>query len=181
LGTLTFSMRYEGVAHCAGQVDLLYSSQEITHDVPQSRWMEVLTGLRQLDTLTFTITLPRDGGPSVAKQAVAALRQAQAALLPRDYDEVVLDCRVGVKALAGEGDTRFTESKWERTAGEEERFWRVSKGLLRVTHAAHHPEKAMQADEPDRPPEPIRFDRQDAEAVICLLAALIHQRYSPAL
>jgi len=180
-GTMTFTMRFEGVAHCTGQIDLLYANQEVTYDVPQSRWLELLGALRRYEVLTFNLVLPRDGGPEPARQAVVALRQAQTALLRRDYDEAVLDCRAGIKALTSDGDKRFNEAKWERTAGKEERFWRVSKDVLRVTHAAHHPEEPMQADDPDLPPEPIHFDRQDAEAVICLLAALIRQRYAPAI
>jgi len=66
-----------------------------------------------------------------------------------------------------------------RNRGKEDRFWRVSKDALRVTHAAHHPDEPMQGDDPDLPLEPIHLDRQDAETVICLLAALIRQRYAP--
>lgn len=171
---LTFTFRVGGVAHNAGRMDSLQPGMNgLSMDVAQSTWLEVLRQFGYSSVMSFAFAVPADGSGGVRAEATRSLQQAIEAFNRRAYDESIADCRVGLVALTRDGDG-FDLRAWGRDAGKEERFWRVAKGLLSVSHAAHHPELPDPKDE--QPAAPVRFDRQDAHSTIAILAALISQR-----
>jgi len=108
-----------------------------------------------------------------ARKAAQALQEAQTAFRRGDYEEAVADCRPGIEALEAADKGKFSLKPWDRTAGKEERFYWVQRSLLGIAHVAHHPnDPALTATEGLRP----RWGREDAEATIAILAALIRWR-----
>jgi hypothetical protein len=87
----------------------------------------------------------------------------------------VADCRPGLEALEEADKGKFSLKPWDRAASKEERFYWVQRSLLSVAHGAHHPnDPALTATEGGR----VRWEREDAEAVMAILAALIRWRMS---
>ena len=174
-GPLTFTFLVDGIVQRDGRIGRLYAANnQLTYDVSESEWIRLLgqLGYGSYVTIEVPITSP-NGLTGAVQQAARALQEAQAAFLRGDYEEAVADCRPGLEALEAADKGTFSLKPWDRAASKDERFYWVQRSLLSVVHVAHHPnDPALSTAQGSRP----RWGREDAEATIAILAALIRQR-----
>jgi hypothetical protein len=177
---LVFTFRFSGVANYGGGPGpLVPDNHTLQYSVSQSEWVTLLSQLGYAKYLTLDLQIPDDPSSTPLGEATRALQNAVAALQRGEVEEAIADCRSGIAVLTTEGDRKFDlKQPWSKEAGKSERFWRVGRALMTVSHAAHHPEdfRRGSSDGGDAPTEPIAWDRSDAKAVIAVLAALINQR-----
>jgi hypothetical protein len=174
-GSLTFTFVVDGIVHHGGRMGRLYAANnQLTYDVSASDWIRLLAQLGYGPYVTVEVPLTSPNGlTGEVQKAAQALQQAQAAFQRGDYEEAVADCRPGIEALEAADKDTFSLKPWDRAAGKEERFYWIRRSLLSVAHAAHHPnDRALSTAEGSR----VRWGREDAEAVIAILAALIRWR-----
>lgn len=175
---LVLGVSLGGVVHLGGELHGLYSrNHQLTVTAPQSQWAQAIQGVDYARILTVELRVPHPASSGGVSQAIRSLEKARAAYSRGDYEEAVADCREGCAILVRSGDDRFDIKGKSRNAGKEERFWRVRRALLEVTHLAHHPEDAdpdlSDADEGEERVAPMEWRRADAHSVIVMLAALI--------
>jgi hypothetical protein len=174
-GPLTFTFLVDGTAQHGGRIGRLYAAnRQLAYDVSASDWIRLLGQLGYGAYVTVEVPLTSPNGlTSEVQQAAQALQQAQAAFQRGDYEEAVADCRPGIEALEAADKGKFTLKPWDRAASKDERFYWVQRSLLSVAHVAHHPnDPVLAATEGGR----VRWGREDAEAAVAILAALIRWR-----
>jgi hypothetical protein len=174
-GPLTFTFLVDGTVQCGDRIGRLYAANsQLTYDVGESEWIRLLSQLGYGNYLTIEVPLTSpDGLTGTVQQAAHALQEAQAAFLRGDYEEAVADCRPGLEALEAADKGNFSLKPWDRAASKDERLYWIQRSLLSVAHVAHHPnDPALSTTQGSRP----RWGREDAEATIAILAALIRQR-----
>jgi len=174
-GSLTFTFLVDGTVQCGGRVGKLYAANhQLTYDVSASDWVQLLAQLGYGSYVTVEVPLMSPNGLiGEVQKAAKALMEAQAAFRRGDYEEAVADCRPGIEALEAADKGKFSLKPWDRTAGKEERFYWIQRSLLSVAHVAHHPNDPALADTEGARS---RWEREDAEAVMVILAALIRRR-----
>lgn len=174
-GSLTFTFLVGGTVQHGGRIGLLYAANhQLTYDVSASDWTRLLAQLGYGTYMSIEVPLTSPNGlTGEVQKAARALQEALAAFRRGDYEEAVADCRPGIEALEAADKGKFSLKPWDRTAGKEERFYWVQRALLSIAHVAHHPnDPALAATEGGR----VRWEREDAEAAIAILAALIRWR-----
>lgn len=174
-GPLIFTFLVDGTVQCGDRIGRLYAANnQLTYDVSESEWIRLLGQLGYGNYVTIEVPLTSPNGlTGTVQQAAHALQEAQAAFLRGDYEEAVADCRPGLEVLEAADKGNFSLKPWDRAASNDERWYWTQRSLLSVAHLAHHPnDPALSTTEGSRP----RWRRQDAEATIAILAALIGQR-----
>jgi hypothetical protein len=174
-GPLTFTFLVDGTVQCGDRIGRLYAANnQLTYDVGESEWIRLLSQLGYGSYVTIEVPLTSPNGlTGTVQQAAHALQEAQAAFLRGDYEEAVADCRPELEALEAADEGNFSLRPWDRAASKDERLYWIQRSLLSVAHAAHHPnDPALSTAQGSRP----RWGREDAEATIAILAALIRQR-----
>jgi len=174
-GSLTFTFLVDGIVQHGGRVGKLYAANhQLTYDVNAGDWIQLLgqLGYRTYVTVEVPLTSP-NGLTGDVQKAAQALQEAQAAFQRGDYEEAVADCRPGLEALQEADKGKFSLRPWDQNADKDERFHWLQIALLKLTHVAHHPNNPTLASaEGSRS----RWEREDAEAAMAILAALIRRR-----
>lgn len=175
-GSLTFVVRFGGVAYFGGKVGALYpDNHTLLYQVGSSDWQQVLSQFMYGTYLNVEIPLISPNGlTGDVQRAAQALQEGMSAFRRGDYEEAVADCRPGLDALEESDQGKFSSKPGDRAAGKDERLYWVQRSLRTLTHLAHHPNDPTVIG--DGLPARARWERADAEAVISLLAALIRQR-----
>lgn len=173
-GSLTFTFTRGGVAYHGGKVGMLYpDNHQVQYQVATSDWHQTLANLGYGTFVNVEVPLTSPNGlTGDVQKAAQALEQAQAAFRRGDYEEAVADCRPGLEALDTVDKGKFNLKPWDRNASKDERFYWVRRSLLSITHAAHHPTDPALATATTPESRP-RWEREDAEVVITVLATLL--------
>lgn len=176
-GSLTFTFTFGGIVYLGGKVGMLYpDNHTVQYQVAASDWHQTLL---QLDYGTFVnVEVPltsANGLTGDVQKAAQALEQAQAAFRRGEYEEAVADCRPGLEALGAADKGKSNLKPWDRNASKDERFHWLQTSLLTLTHLAHHPNEPVSASASTPGSRP-RWEREDAEAVITVLATLLRRR-----
>jgi hypothetical protein len=174
-GPLTFTFLVDGIVQHGGRVGrLCAANHQLTYDVSTSDWIKLLGQLGYGTHMTVEVPMTSPNGLTGELQLAAkALQEALAALQRGDYEEAVADCRPALEALEEADKGKFNLKPWDQSADKDERFHWLQIALLKLTHVAHHPNNpALVSAGESRS----RCEREDAEAAIAILAALIRRR-----